>query len=98
VLNPLIRMQRGDLATAYSIGLVLSWAAIFVTTWIFCIASYGAWIGIGLGWAAAVIAASALCWVWPAIPAVAVIMACWHVLAKAAALLMIVALVFIGIC
>jgi hypothetical protein len=78
VPNPLIRMQRGDLATAYSVGVVLSWAAIFVSSWIFCIASYGALIGIGLGWAAAVVAASALCWVWPAIPAVAALMACWH--------------------
>jgi hypothetical protein len=70
-------MPRRDIATAYSVGVVLSWAIIFVAAWIYFITSYGAWIGIGLGWAAAVIAASVLCWIWPAIAASAPIAGRW---------------------
>lgn len=52
----------GDL---YKIGAAITWLIIFVGAWIYCIVEYGFLLGVGLGWLAAGIAATVLCWLWP---------------------------------
>ena len=52
----------------YKGGAVVTWVLIFVGTWIYCIAEYGFLLGVGLGWLAAAITASVLCWLLAALP------------------------------
>jgi len=50
---------------AYGIGVNITWVLIFIGTWIYCIATYGFLLGVGLGWLPAAITATVLCWFWP---------------------------------
>ena len=49
----------------YLIGVMITWAIIFIGAWIYCINTYGFLLGVGLGWLAAGVAATVLCWFWP---------------------------------
>ncbi len=49
----------------YQVGAAITWFLIFIGAWIYCIAAYGFLLGVGLGWLAAGIAATVLCWFWP---------------------------------
>ena len=49
----------------YKVGAGITWFLIFIGAWIYCIAEYGFLLGVGLGWLAAAITASILCWFWP---------------------------------
>jgi hypothetical protein len=50
---------------SYQNGALVTWFLIFIGTWIYCIAAYGFLFGVGLGWLAAAITATVLCWFWP---------------------------------
>jgi hypothetical protein len=50
---------------AYKIGAGITWLLIFAGAWIYCVSAYGFLPGVGLGWLAAGITASVLCWFWP---------------------------------
>lgn len=49
----------------YKVGAGITWVLIFAGTWIYCIAAYGFLLGVALGWIAAAITATILCWLWP---------------------------------
>lgn len=51
----------------YLLGYRISFALIFVGCWIYCIASYGFLIGVGLGWLPSAFAAAILSFFWPLI-------------------------------
>jgi hypothetical protein len=58
-------MVVGAMDAAYKIGAGITWFLIFIGAWIYCIVSYGFLLGVGLGWLAAGITATVLCWFWP---------------------------------
>jgi hypothetical protein len=41
------------------------WAITFIASWIYCISSYGYFLGISLGWIPSIIAASIAAIIWP---------------------------------
>ena len=49
----------------YVTGYWITWLLIFIGTWIYCIATYGFLLGVGLGWLAAGITAFVLAIFWP---------------------------------
>ncbi len=53
------------MGTAYKVGYWISFFLIFIGSWIYCIASYGFLIGVGLGWFPSLIAAAILSIFWP---------------------------------
>ena len=46
-------------------GIWIARAIIFVGCWIYCIATYGFLLGVGLGWLPAMITAYFTAWLWP---------------------------------
>jgi hypothetical protein len=51
--------------TWYSVGLWITWAVIFIATWIYCAAVYG-WVwGFGFGWLPAAFVATVAAVMWP---------------------------------
>ncbi len=54
-----------DEEDVYKVGTFLTWIIIFIGAWIYCIDTYGFLLGVGLGWLAAAISATVLCWFWP---------------------------------
>jgi two-component system, chemotaxis family, chemotaxis protein CheY len=59
----------------YWIGYVVCWIVLFLGCWIYCIASYGFLLGVGLGWLPSAIAASLLSFLWPLVVVALVIVA-----------------------
>ena len=49
----------------YQAGFYISFTILFLGFWIYCIATYGFLIGVGIGWLPALIAAGILSAVWP---------------------------------
>jgi hypothetical protein len=49
----------------YRVGYKISWVLIFICCWIYCIASYGFLMGVGLGWLPSAIVASLASFLWP---------------------------------
>lgn len=47
------------------IGYKISWVLVFIGSWIYCIASYGFLLGVGLGWLPSLIVASLASFLWP---------------------------------
>ena len=52
---------------SYWVGYIITWILTFIGCWIYCIATYGFLLGVGLGWLAAGIAASVVSFFWPLI-------------------------------
>ncbi len=63
--SPPIRRPLREEGVGYRVGIVITWVIIFACAWIYCIASYGFVLGLGLGWLPAIIAATVFCWFWP---------------------------------
>lgn len=53
--------------TIYPIGVIITGLITFVVTWIYCIATYGFLLGVGLGWLPAIIVAYIVGYLWPLI-------------------------------
>jgi len=49
----------------YKVGTIITWFLIFIGSYIYCIATYGFLLGVGLGWLPSLIVASIFCWLWP---------------------------------
>lgn len=49
----------------YWVGYKISWFLIFIGSWIYCIASYGFLLGVGLGWLPSLIVAYFASFLWP---------------------------------
>jgi hypothetical protein len=49
----------------YKIGCTISFVIVFLGCWIYCIASYGFLLGVGIGWFPSLIAAGILSFFWP---------------------------------
>ena len=49
----------------YKVGTTITWFLIFIGSYIYCIATYGFLLGVGLGWLPSLIVASIFCWLWP---------------------------------
>lgn len=49
----------------YKIGYAISFAIVFIGCWIYCIATYGFLLGVGLGWLPSIITAAILSIFWP---------------------------------
>lgn len=56
-----------DLGETYELGYKITFGIIFVGTWIYCIASYGFLLGVGLGWLPSLITAAVVSIFWPLI-------------------------------
>ena len=56
-----------DWGSVYLVGYWITWALVFVGCWIYCIASYGFLLGVGLGWLPSGIAAFVISIFWPLI-------------------------------
>ena len=65
-----------SLLVLYFIGLWITWPLLFFGFWIYCIATYGFFLGVGLGWLPSGIAATVLSWLWPLI-VVAIVWLVW---------------------
>ena len=48
----------------YWLGYKISWVLIFISSWIYCIASYGFLLGVGLGWLPSLIVAFIGAFLW----------------------------------
>jgi hypothetical protein len=55
----------GTLWIIYLAGIWITRAIIFVGCWIYCIATYGFLLGVGLGWLPSIIVAYLTAWLWP---------------------------------
>ncbi len=64
----------------YQIGFYISFTILFVGFWIYCIATYGFLIGVGIGWLPSLIAAGILSAAWPLLIVVALVV--WMFLSK----------------
>lgn len=51
----------------YFIGCVITWLILFIGFWIYCIAAYGFFFGVALGWLPSGIAATVASFLWPLI-------------------------------
>ena len=51
----------------YWIGYYITWVIIFISCWIYAIATYGFLFGVGLGWLPSAIVASIVSLFWPLI-------------------------------
>jgi len=49
----------------YYIGALVAWVVTFVGCWIYCIATYGFLLGVGLGWLPSGIVATVVAFLWP---------------------------------
>ncbi len=49
----------------YETGYKICYVIIFLGCWIYCIATYGFLLGVGLGWLPSAIAAAVLSFFWP---------------------------------
>lgn len=58
-------MAERDDAAIYPIGFGCTAMIVFVGVWIYCIATYGFLLGVGLGWLPALICAFIAGLVWP---------------------------------
>lgn len=59
---------------AYRFGAHLVWFAVFIGSWIYCIAHYGFLFGVGLGWLPSIIVASVAAALWPVAALVAFVL------------------------
>ena len=50
--------------TEFYTGYKISWVLIFIGSWIYCIASYGYLLGVGLGWLPSLIVATLGAFLW----------------------------------
>lgn len=53
----------------YKVGFFITWFIVFIGSWIYCIASYGYLMGVGLGWLPSLIVATVAGYLWPLIAA-----------------------------
>jgi hypothetical protein len=53
--------------TIYPIGVLITGFITFIVTWIYCIATYGFLLGVGLGWLPSIIVAYIVGYLWPLI-------------------------------
>jgi hypothetical protein len=60
----------------YWIGYIICWVLTFFGCWIYCIASYGFLLGLGLGWLPSGIAATVVSLLWPLL-LLAVVVIAW---------------------
>jgi hypothetical protein len=51
----------------YNIGFIITALITFVGSWIYCIATYGFLLGVGLGWLPSIIVAYIAGFLWPII-------------------------------
>ena len=51
----------------YKIGAGITGLIVFIVAWIYCIATYGFLLGVGLGWLPAIITAYVAAIIWPII-------------------------------
>lgn len=51
----------------YGVGYIITFFIIFIGAWIYCIATYGFLLGVGLGWLPAAITAGIAAFLWPLI-------------------------------
>lgn len=49
----------------YKVGCAISFVIVFIGCWIYCVATYGFLLGVGLGWFPSMIAAAILSIFWP---------------------------------
>lgn len=49
----------------YKVGYAISFVIVFIGCWIYCVATYGFLLGVGLGWFPSMIAAAILSIFWP---------------------------------
>jgi hypothetical protein len=63
----------------YLIGYCICWVVLFLGCWIYCIASYGFLLGVGLGWLPSAITATVVSLLWPLI-AIALLVLVWVLL------------------
>jgi hypothetical protein len=49
----------------YSTGYIICWVISFLACWVYCIATYGFLLGVGLGWFPSAIAATVISIFWP---------------------------------
>ena len=59
----------------YELGSIITFFVVFVASWIYCIASYGYLLGVGLGWLPSLIVASIIAFLWPLLAIVLVLAA-----------------------
>ena len=57
----------------YGIGFGITWFLTFIGCWIYCIATYGFLLGVGLGWLPAAIVAAIVGALWPVILAIVIL-------------------------
>jgi hypothetical protein len=51
----------------YQVGFGITWAIAFLVCWVYAIATYGFFLGVGLGWFPAAIVAALVALAWPLI-------------------------------
>lgn len=49
----------------YKVGYAISFVIVFLGCWIYCVATYGFLLGVGLGWFPSIIAAGIVSIFWP---------------------------------
>lgn len=49
----------------YKIGYAISCVIVFLGCWIYCVATYGFLLGVGIGWLPSIIAAAIVSIFWP---------------------------------
>jgi MFS family permease len=59
----------------YRVGFLITWVVAFLGCWIYCIASYGFLIGVGIGWLPSAIAATVVAFLWPLLVLAALVLA-----------------------
>jgi hypothetical protein len=62
--------------TWYWIGYKVCFVFVFIGCWIYCIASYGFLLGVGLGWLPSGIVAAVVSFLWPLVLAALVLLVC----------------------
>jgi hypothetical protein len=60
-------MSIADIAESdwYGVGAIITFCLVFVTSWIYCIATYGFLFGVGLGWLPSLIVGGLAALLWP---------------------------------
>ena len=59
----------------YELGSKITFFIVFVASWIYCIASYGYLLGVGLGWLPSLIVACIVAFLWPLLAIVLILAA-----------------------
>lgn len=49
----------------YKVGYAISFVIVFIGCWIYCVATYGFLLGVGIGWLPSIIAAGIVSIFWP---------------------------------